>query len=82
MESQMLTQSSEDPEEIKNHINQRLQRELIKFFNTLLIRLSNTNDRWVNIRPKSVIFYFNILVCSFITVCFRYEKIKMVNLEE
>ncbi|PWA18063.1 hypothetical protein CCH79_00004247 [Gambusia affinis] len=45
MESQMLTQSSEDPEEIKNHINQRLQRELIKFFNTLLIRLSNTTDR-------------------------------------
>uniref|UniRef100_A0A3B5LE88 Rotatin n=1 Tax=Xiphophorus couchianus TaxID=32473 RepID=A0A3B5LE88_9TELE len=45
MESQMLTQSLEDPEEIKNHVNQRLQRELIKFFNTLLIRLSNTTDR-------------------------------------
>ncbi|XP_054893748.1 rotatin isoform X2 [Poeciliopsis prolifica] len=45
MESQMLTQSLEHPEEIKNHINQRLQKELIKFFNTLLIRLSNTTDR-------------------------------------
>ncbi|XP_014855672.1 PREDICTED: rotatin isoform X1 [Poecilia mexicana] len=45
MESQMLTQSLEDPEEIKSHVNQRLQRELIKFFNTLLIRLSNTTDR-------------------------------------
>uniref|UniRef100_A0A3P9PF08 Rotatin n=1 Tax=Poecilia reticulata TaxID=8081 RepID=A0A3P9PF08_POERE len=45
MESHMLTQSLEDPEEIKSHVNQRLQRELIKFFNTLLIRLSNTTDR-------------------------------------
>ncbi|KAM4718964.1 rotatin isoform 2-T2 [Anableps anableps] len=45
METQNLTQSLEDPEDTKNHISQRLQRELTNFFNTLLIRLSNTTDR-------------------------------------
>lgn len=41
----MEMQSLEDPEEMKDYVSQRLQRELTKFFNTLLIRLSNTTDR-------------------------------------
>ncbi|CAB1414356.1 unnamed protein product, partial [Pleuronectes platessa] len=34
-----------EPEELKNHIGQILQRELTGFFNTLLLRLSCTTDR-------------------------------------
>ncbi|XP_012712810.2 rotatin isoform X1 [Fundulus heteroclitus] len=45
VETQSWTRSSEEPEEIKNHISQRLQRELINLFNTLLVRLSNTTDK-------------------------------------
>ncbi|XP_038123277.1 rotatin isoform X2 [Cyprinodon tularosa] len=39
------TQSLDDPEEVTKHVSQRLQRELTNFFNTLMIRLSNTTDR-------------------------------------
>ncbi|KAM6900677.1 rotatin [Xenentodon cancila] len=45
VETQMPTQSSGQQDELKNHVSQRLQRELTSFFNTLLLRLSHTTDR-------------------------------------
>ncbi|XP_037550072.1 rotatin [Nematolebias whitei] len=45
VETQSSTQSREEPEELKNHVRQRLQRELTSFFSTLLHRLSLTSDR-------------------------------------
>ncbi|XP_041824205.1 rotatin [Melanotaenia boesemani] len=45
VETQTSTQSPGDPEELKSHVSQRLQRELTSFFNILLLRLSHTTDR-------------------------------------
>ncbi|CAK6971229.1 rotatin [Scomber scombrus] len=45
VETQNSTQSPGEPEELKNHVSQRLQRELTSFFNTLLLRLTHTADR-------------------------------------
>ncbi|KAL7373427.1 hypothetical protein ABVT39_006513 [Epinephelus coioides] len=45
VETQTSTQSQGEPEELKNHISQRLQRELTSFFNILLLRLAHTTDR-------------------------------------
>ncbi|XP_056220936.1 rotatin [Seriola aureovittata] len=45
VETQTSTQSPGEPEELKNHISQRLQRELTTFFKTLLLRLTHTADR-------------------------------------
>ncbi|XP_037829180.1 rotatin isoform X2 [Kryptolebias marmoratus] len=45
VETQSSTQSPGEPEELKDHVRQRLQRELTCFFNTLLHRLSLTTDR-------------------------------------
>uniref|UniRef100_A0A8C7YUW0 Rotatin n=1 Tax=Oryzias sinensis TaxID=183150 RepID=A0A8C7YUW0_9TELE len=45
VETQSSNQSTEQPEELKNRMSQTLQRELISFFNTLLLRLSHTTDR-------------------------------------
>ncbi|KAM4533766.1 rotatin isoform 2-T2 [Odontesthes bonariensis] len=45
VETQASPQSPREPEELKNHVSQRLQRELTGFFNTLLLRLSHTTDR-------------------------------------
>ncbi|XP_035511921.1 rotatin [Morone saxatilis] len=45
VETQTSTQSPGEPEELKNHVSQRLQRELTSFFNLLLLRLSTTTDR-------------------------------------
>ncbi|XP_059183330.1 rotatin [Centropristis striata] len=45
VETQMPTQSPGEPEELKNHVSQRLQRELTSFFNILLLRLAQTTDR-------------------------------------
>uniref|UniRef100_UPI0037E73CA0 rotatin n=1 Tax=Semicossyphus pulcher TaxID=241346 RepID=UPI0037E73CA0 len=45
VETQTSTQSSGELEELKNHVSQRLQRELTSFFNILLLRLTNTTDR-------------------------------------
>lgn len=45
VETQTSTQSSGEPEELKNHVSQRLQRELTSFFNLLLLRLTDTIDR-------------------------------------
>ncbi|CAG5895883.1 unnamed protein product [Menidia menidia] len=45
VETRTSTQSPGEPEELKNHVSQRLQRELTGFFNTLLLRLSHTTDR-------------------------------------
>uniref|UniRef100_A0A8C6NVL7 Rotatin n=1 Tax=Nothobranchius furzeri TaxID=105023 RepID=A0A8C6NVL7_NOTFU len=45
VEAQSSPRSPGEPEELKNHIRQRLQRELTGFFNTLLHRLSHTADR-------------------------------------
>ncbi|XP_031705992.1 rotatin isoform X1 [Anarrhichthys ocellatus] len=45
VETQASTQSPGAPEELKNHVSQRLQKELTGFFNSLLLRLSQTTDR-------------------------------------
>ncbi|XP_076577654.1 rotatin [Chaetodon auriga] len=45
VETQTSTQSPGEPEELKNHVSQRLQRELTSFFNLLLLRLTQTTDR-------------------------------------
>ncbi|XP_028288914.1 rotatin isoform X2 [Parambassis ranga] len=45
VETQTSTQNQGKPEDLKNHVSQRLQRELTSFFNTLLLRLSHTADR-------------------------------------
>ncbi|XP_068160422.1 rotatin isoform X2 [Antennarius striatus] len=45
VENQTPPQSLAEPEELKNHINQRLQRELTIFFNVLLLRLTTNTDR-------------------------------------
>lgn len=45
VETQTSTQSPGEPEELKNHVSQRLQRELTSFFNILLLRLAHTTDR-------------------------------------
>uniref|UniRef100_A0A1A7XBW8 Rotatin n=2 Tax=Iconisemion striatum TaxID=60296 RepID=A0A1A7XBW8_9TELE len=45
VETQSSPQSPGEPEELKNHVRQRLQRELTGFFNTILHRLSHTADR-------------------------------------
>lgn len=53
VETQTSTQSPGDPDEVKNHISQRLQRELTSFFNTLLLRLTHTTDRYQGFNTKS-----------------------------
>lgn len=45
VETQTSTQSPGEPEELKNHVSQRLQRELSSFFNILLLRLTHAADR-------------------------------------
>ncbi|XP_067342147.1 rotatin isoform X3 [Channa argus] len=45
VEMQISTQSPGELEEQKNHVRQKLQRELTSFFNTLLLRLRHTTDR-------------------------------------
>ncbi|XP_042255168.1 rotatin isoform X1 [Thunnus maccoyii] len=45
VETQSSTQSPVESEELKNHVSQRLQRELTSFFNTLLLHLTHTADR-------------------------------------
>ncbi|XP_030612443.1 rotatin isoform X2 [Archocentrus centrarchus] len=45
VETQTSTPSTGEHQELKNHVSQRLQRELTHFFNTLLRRLSHTTDR-------------------------------------
>ncbi|XP_044032478.1 rotatin [Siniperca chuatsi] len=45
VETQTSTQSPGEPVELKNHVSQRLQRELTSFFNILLFRLTHTADR-------------------------------------
>ncbi|XP_056289869.1 rotatin isoform X3 [Pseudoliparis swirei] len=45
VETQASTQSTGGPEELKNHVSQRLQKELTSFFNILLLRLTQTTDR-------------------------------------
>ncbi|KAI9523199.1 hypothetical protein NQZ68_029204 [Dissostichus eleginoides] len=45
VETQTSSQTSEESEEQKNHIGQRLQRELSSFFNTILLRVTHTTDR-------------------------------------
>ncbi|KAM7369970.1 hypothetical protein PAMP_011257 [Pampus punctatissimus] len=44
-ETQSSTQSTGEQEELKNHVSQRLQRELTGFFNTLLLHITHTADR-------------------------------------
>ncbi|XP_033935709.1 rotatin, partial [Pseudochaenichthys georgianus] len=45
VETQTSSQTSEESEEQKNHVGQRLQRELGSFFNTILLRVAHTTDR-------------------------------------
>lgn len=45
VETQTSTKSTGEHQEVKNHVSQRLQRELTHFFNTLLRCLSHTTDR-------------------------------------
>lgn len=46
VESQSSAPSPGEPEEeLRNHVSQRLQRELTSFFNLLLPRLTHTTDR-------------------------------------
>ncbi|XP_033988316.1 LOW QUALITY PROTEIN: rotatin [Trematomus bernacchii] len=45
VETQTSSQTSEESEEQKNHVGQRLQRELSSFFNTILLRVTHTTDR-------------------------------------
>ncbi|XP_026218879.1 rotatin isoform X2 [Anabas testudineus] len=45
VETQIATQSPGELEELKNHVSQKLQRELTSFFNTLTLRLRHTTDR-------------------------------------
>ncbi|XP_029955033.1 rotatin isoform X2 [Salarias fasciatus] len=45
VETQTPTQSLGESDELKNHVSQRLQRELTSFFNTLLLHLTHTTDR-------------------------------------
>ncbi|XP_042366374.1 rotatin [Plectropomus leopardus] len=45
VETQTSAQSPGELEELKNHVSQRLQRELTSFFNILLLRLAHTTDR-------------------------------------
>ncbi|KAM3593832.1 uncharacterized protein V6R79_022713 [Siganus canaliculatus] len=45
VETQTSTQGPGDSDELKNHVSQRLQRELTSLFNLLLLRLSHTTDR-------------------------------------
>uniref|UniRef100_A0A665VME3 Rotatin n=1 Tax=Echeneis naucrates TaxID=173247 RepID=A0A665VME3_ECHNA len=43
--NQTSSQGPGESEELKNHVNQRLQRELTGFFKTLLLCLAHTTDR-------------------------------------
>ncbi|XP_029385269.1 rotatin isoform X2 [Echeneis naucrates] len=45
VETQTSSQGPGESEELKNHVNQRLQRELTGFFKTLLLCLAHTTDR-------------------------------------
>ncbi|KAM8823007.1 rotatin isoform 2-T2 [Spinachia spinachia] len=45
VETQASTRGPGGPEEEKNHVSQRLQKELTSFFNILLLRLARTADR-------------------------------------
>uniref|UniRef100_A0A8D3DHX9 Rotatin n=1 Tax=Scophthalmus maximus TaxID=52904 RepID=A0A8D3DHX9_SCOMX len=45
VEKQTSTENTGELEQLKNHVSQRLQRELTSFFNTLLLRLTHTTDR-------------------------------------
>uniref|UniRef100_A0AAX7VPM0 Rotatin N-terminal domain-containing protein n=1 Tax=Astatotilapia calliptera TaxID=8154 RepID=A0AAX7VPM0_ASTCA len=45
VENQTSTKSTGEHQEVKNHVSQRLQRELTHFFKTLLRCLSHTTDR-------------------------------------
>ncbi|XP_037312246.2 rotatin [Pungitius pungitius] len=45
VETQASTPGPGGPEEVKNHVSQRLQKELTSFFNILLLRLTQTADR-------------------------------------
>ncbi|XP_070783994.1 rotatin [Enoplosus armatus] len=45
VETQTSAQSPGELEELKDHVSQRLQRELTSLFNILLLRLSHTADR-------------------------------------
>ncbi|XP_055364222.1 rotatin [Betta splendens] len=42
---QISTQSPGGVEELKNHLSQKIQRELTTFFHTLILRLRHTTDR-------------------------------------
>ncbi|XP_028424991.1 rotatin isoform X1 [Perca flavescens] len=45
VETQTSTPSPGEPEELKNRVSRRLQKELTHFFNILLLRLAQTTDR-------------------------------------
>lgn len=45
VETQASTENTGEPQELKNRVSQRLQRELTSFFNTLLLCLTRTTDR-------------------------------------
>ncbi|CAJ1082277.1 rotatin isoform X2 [Xyrichtys novacula] len=45
VETQTSTQNQGELEELKNHISQRLQRELTSFFNILLLQVTKSTDR-------------------------------------
>ncbi|KAA8580820.1 hypothetical protein FQN60_013778 [Etheostoma spectabile] len=45
VETQTSTPSPGEPEELKNRVSRRLQKELTSFFNILLLRLAQTTDR-------------------------------------
>ncbi|CAN9506126.1 unnamed protein product [Ophioblennius macclurei] len=45
VETQTSTQSLGESDELKNHVSQRLQKELTGFFSTLLLHLTHTTDR-------------------------------------
>ncbi|XP_026147911.1 rotatin isoform X2 [Mastacembelus armatus] len=45
VETQNPAQDLGEPEELKNHVCQRLQRELTSFFDTLLLRLTHSTDK-------------------------------------
>uniref|UniRef100_A0A3P8VNZ8 Rotatin n=1 Tax=Cynoglossus semilaevis TaxID=244447 RepID=A0A3P8VNZ8_CYNSE len=44
-QTQASTENTGEPQELKNRVSQRLQRELTSFFNTLLLCLTRTTDR-------------------------------------
>lgn len=84
VETQSSTQSPGEPEELKSHVSQRLQRELTSFFNLLLLRLTHTTDRLneftqkvLQHRQQTQFFYFQVIM-SFIPIQILFVKFILV----